>query len=283
MAQYRSESQPARLASYGAPNPVYQGNNNPMINTGQNQMQGKNPGMFEGWGKSKYLLGPGTWLAEYMNPGMSNKLWEGSGAGDAWNWLKEQSTGKPAYNEQVSTVTPEVQQALSQMLQYGLNGMNSNQFDWAPIEQQARSNFAQNTMPSIAERFTQLGGGNSLGSGSRQRMMAGAQAGLEENLAAMKSQYNLQREPLMQNYMRMGMMPQFENQYHQEDPGMLKSLLGQLIPAAAQMGTAYLTGGASLIPQAASAFSSFMDRKPNTGMWGQQGSFKPQGFGYQYS
>lgn len=231
-----------------------------------NQQQRGSIGSSLGLGSISPLMG----LLNYFKPQMTSSA-------------RDMFMGKDAYNEQVSTVTPEVQQALSQMLQYGLNGMNNNQFDFAPIEQQARSNFDQSTMPSIAERFTQLGGGNSLGSGSRERMMAGARAGLEENLAAMKSNYNLQREPLMQNYLKMGMMPQFENQYNPEQPGLFKTLLGQLLPAAAQLGTAYMTGGTSLIPKAASGFSSFMNQKPNSGMFGQQGQFKPQGFGYQFS
>jgi hypothetical protein len=79
------------------------------------------------------------------------------------------------------------------------------------------------------------------------------------------------------------MNPSFENQYHQEDPGMLKSLLSQLIPAGAQLGTAYLTGGASMIPQAAKSFSNFSPGQTNLGMFGRQGQIRPQGFGYQYS
>ena len=232
----------------GQSNPVYQGNNRPMINTGQmggnqlsafqNQNQPKNydnQGMFEGWGAGKYLMGPGNWLMEYFNPGMTNRLWDETGAGAAFDWLKKGLMGSEDEFQRIPNFDEEQMSALSQLLQHGLGNMN--QFDFAPIEQQARSNFNQNTMPSIAERFTNLGGGNSLGSGSRQRMMAGAQAGLEENLAAMKQQYNLQREPLMQNYLRMGLAPRFDTNV-KEHPGLLKSLgsgLGTAVGAAAKM------------------------------------------------
>lgn len=254
------------MAQYGAPNPVYEANNTPLVNRGQQQNQMSQRGSLGsslGLGAVSPLMG----LLNYFKP-------------QATNGIRDMFMGKDAYNEQVPTITPEVQQALSQMLQYGLGGMNNNQFDFAPIEQQARTQFNQQTIPSIAERFTSMGG---QGGGAFQRMLGSAGAGLEENLAAMKSQYNLQREPLMQNYLRMGMMPQFENQYNPEQPGLFKSLLSQLIPAGAQLGTAYLTGGASMLPKAASQFGSMFSQPTNKGMFGQQGQFKPQGFGYQFS
>lgn len=77
-----------------------------------------------------------------------------------------------------------------------------------PIEQQARAGFERTTIPTIAERFTNMGAGAS-GTGAFARTLGGAAAGLEENLASMKAQllpqwemqkaqYGLQRSALDQ-------------------------------------------------------------------------------------
>jgi hypothetical protein len=203
------------MAQYGQPNQVYQGNNNFMNNSNQNQMSNfqntyQNSG---GMGPRQTPMGPQSW---------------------SWDWLKDMFMGRPEMLQQFQQFEPDQQQGLQQLLQRGLGGID--QFDFAPIEQQARTNFAQNTMPSIAERFTQLGGGNSLGSGARERMMAGAQSGLEENLAAMKSNYNLQREPMMQNYLKMGMMPRFDSRVQERQQGLFETMGGPLMKQGVEAG-----------------------------------------------
>ena len=74
------------MAQYGAPNPVYEANNTPLVNRGQqnmNQMRGmqgggfnqpQQPGMFEGWGPLKYLMGPASWGIEAFKPGTANSF-----------------------------------------------------------------------------------------------------------------------------------------------------------------------------------------------------------------
>jgi hypothetical protein len=94
-------------------------------------------------------------------------------------------------------------------------------FDFAPIAQRARTNFQQKTLPSIAERFTSMGGGQR--SSAFQQAVGQAGAGLDESLAAMEQQYNLQRQPLFQQMISMGLGPQFENAMHARQPGMLET------------------------------------------------------------
>jgi len=78
--------------------------------------------------------------------------------------------------------------------------------DFAPIEAQARAGFQQQTLPTIAERFTTMGAG-ARGTGAFARTVGAAGAGLEGSLAALKAkmlpewemkqaQYGLQRGAL---------------------------------------------------------------------------------------
>ena len=86
-------------------------------------------------------------------------------------------------------------------------------FNFDPIEQQARAGFEQQTIPTIAERFTNMGQGAS-SSGAFARTLGGAAAGLEQDLAAQKAQilpqwqmqqaqYGLQRSGLEQQNAQM--------------------------------------------------------------------------------
>ncbi len=127
--------------------------------------------------------------------------------------------GKQGQQTQQSTVTPEQKQILDMMLQQG--GQNT---DFRNIEQQARTGFEQQTIPSLAERFTSMGGGQS--SSAFTNALGQAGAGLEGQLAGLKSQYGMQQ-------LGIGMQPQFQPQYMQGQPGMAQGLtqaISQLLP-----------------------------------------------------
>lgn len=190
---------------------------------------------------------------------------------DFWGGLSNFFLGSPERTEQMSTVSPEQQGAMMQMLQRGLAGMD--QFDFAPIEQQARRGFQQQTLPSIAERFTSMGGGQR--SSAFQQALGQAGAGLEQNLASMKQQYNLQRQPLFQQMINMGLRPQFENVMHARQPGMLEtgisSLLGGLGGALGGGGLGSLLG---MFGGNSSAGKPF-----DMGGWSPQQSIRRSSFG----
>ncbi len=65
------------------------------------------------------------------------------------------------------------------------------QFDFAPIEAEARRGFEQQTIPGLAERFA---GQGALKSSAFTGELGRAGSDLEKALAALKSKYNLQRE-----------------------------------------------------------------------------------------
>jgi hypothetical protein len=76
-----------------------------------------------------------------------------------------------------------------------LMGRIQNAPSFEPIAQQARSQFAQQTVPTLAERFTSMGS-NKVSSPAFASQLGAAGAGLEEGLAGMGSQYQLGQQQL---------------------------------------------------------------------------------------
>lgn len=133
--------------------------------------------------------------------------------------------GTPEKTKQLSSYAPYQQQAkqqlVSQIMQLLGGKGGAGKFDFTPIEEQARSQFASKTIPSIAERFTAMG--DSQRSSAFQNALGSAGSQLEQGLAALKSQYGLQQQGLLQNLLQMGLSPEYENIYEPEQPGMLES------------------------------------------------------------
>ena len=155
-------------------------------------------------------------------------------------------------------------QALDYISQYGLEGLQSllgqqpdysqqqSQYDFAPIGNQELERFYSQTIPSIAERFTAMGGGQR--SSAFQGALGQAGRGLGNDLAAQQQQanmqqqgYDLQRQQLQQgqygmnqnlytNLLNMGLRPQFETAFQ---PGKGGALPG-LIQAGAKAAMAFI-------------------------------------------
>ena len=139
--------------------------------------------------------------------------------------------------------TPQQQQAFNTVLQQALGGLGQNQFDFAPIEAKARKGFAEQTIPSIAERFTQLGAQRS---GAFQQALGQAGSGLESDLAAMKSDYNLKQQQYLQDLLGIGLKPQYEAYYRpgDESGSFGKNLAQQLLTKENLQGAGELAGWA---------------------------------------
>src|SRR5262249_7940075 len=112
-------------------------------------------------------------------------------------------------------------QNLMQMLSGGMGNPQQYQNQFAPIAQNAREQFASNTVPGLAERFTALGGGQN--SSAFQGALGQAGAGLESQLGALGAQFGQQQQQLDQNnlwnLLRFAFQPQFETQYQPATPG----------------------------------------------------------------
>lgn len=173
--------------------------------------------------------------------------------------------------QQFQKYTPSQINNLNQLSSMGLSGLqglqNSNPYQgFQPIANQAVSQFNQQIVPTLAERFTSMGGAGtaSLSSPSFASQLGQAGAGLAEQLAAMQAQYGLANRQQMGNersqfaqLLGLGLTPQFDTAHFGAQPGLLQQLAGP----ATQLALAYFTGGASGLGSlggmgAASALSS---------------------------
>jgi len=134
------------------------------------------------------------------------------------NWF---SSTPSKFNKIPSAYNEQQQGGFMQALQMALSQLQNPQQGFAPIAQQARSQFETQTLPSLIEQFTA-----GAPSGERSSAFAGALgsagAGLEQNLASMGAQYGLQQQGLSQNLLGMGLTPQNEYMYQKgEGPGIM--------------------------------------------------------------
>jgi len=146
-------------------------------------------------------------------------------------------TGSKPSVKQYSTMDPQQIGASTSFLNMAQQGMQNPYAGFEPIEQKARSSFQQ-SIPSLAERFVSMSP-SALRSSGYMSAMGRANAGLEESLAALKSQYGFQNRGQMMNLGQMGMQPRFENVMHPGSSGFLQQLAGPL----AGMGLGAATGG----------------------------------------
>lgn len=142
--------------------------------------------------------------------------------------------GTPGHLEQFQRYTPEQQQVLQSLLQQGAQNA-----DFGPIEAQARRNFSEVTVPSLAERFTSLGGQGGQRSSAFAGTLGQAASGLESNLAALRSQYGMQQ-------LGLGLQPQFENAYFTRQPGLGEQLLGSGVEGLSKILPLLLLSGRGL-------------------------------------
>lgn len=168
-------------------------------------------------------------------------------------------TGREGHIQQADRFREPQQQAFSQILQQALSGLQDPTKGFAPIAQQARSQFQKQTVPSIFERFSNM---DAQRSSAFADALGGAGADLEERLAAMGSQYGLQQQGLLQQLLSMGLTPQFENIYMKREPGLLEALGAPLLQGLGQGVGTGLTGGFG-------GASSFMNALK--GMFGSRG------------
>ena len=138
--------------------------------------------------------------------------------------LSEFLLGRPQQVQQLSRFNPEQQQVFSQLLSQ--LGQNIGQQDFSGIEKEARRGFEQQTIPTILERLTAMGGGRSSALGQQ---LGAAGANLESQLGAQRSQYN-QRQ--LQMLLGAGLSPSVENVVMPEQQGLIQALLSALAGGA---------------------------------------------------
>lgn len=168
---------------------------------------------------------------------------------------------KPSQTITIPKYTPQQEGLQNSALEHSLKGLSSlplpgqqltSSFDFAPIAQSATANFNQNTIPSLAERFTSLGqSSNSISSPSFVNQLGQAGAGLEGELARLGAEYGLQKQGLEQNergqqasnlfnILNTGLGERFDTLYQPKEKAGWKKLLGGIGNAALSVGSAYL-------------------------------------------
>lgn len=145
--------------------------------------------------------------------------------------------GSPATATGANRFTGFQQQLLNLLAQGGFHGLTQTPFNFAPIANQQLENFYTQTVPSIAERFTAMGGQRS---SAFQGALANAGRFLGNDLAAQQGQYNLQQQGNLLNLLNLGLTPQFEQVVQ---PGS-RGLLPGAADAAVKLGTAAIKTGA---------------------------------------
>lgn len=182
---------------------------------------------------------------------------------------KEFLVGSPGENSQVSTQTQGQNQLqgltiqnLMQMLQGGAGA--PSQFDFGKIKRGAEENFYNSTVPSLAERFTALGGGQN--SSAFQGTLASAGHGLDRDLASLEAHYGMQQQQNDRGYilqlLQQALAPQFENQYRPATGG----FIGQAAEGAGKAAGAYFGGeaipaiGSGIVSAGKQAYNYFQNR-----------------------
>lgn len=157
--------------------------------------------------------------------------------------------GQPARAEQLQRFEPDQQKALQQLLQMGMQGLQNPYGGFDPIAQRARSQFNQQTIPTLAERFTSMGGygTGALSSPVFASQLGAAGAGLEEGLAALQSQYGLQNRALSQGLLGYGLQPRTENIFMSGQPGFAQETLPAFLKLLLKVAASYLPGGVGSI------------------------------------
>lgn len=168
--------------------------------------------------------------------------------------IKEAAIGSPGQFEQIPNFTPEqlefIRNQIMPLLTQRLSALGSNKFDFAPIAQEARRGFMEQTVPALAERFTAMTGGKATSPAFASQLGA-AGAGLESGLAALGSKYGLAQQGLqnqqLQSLLGIGLMPQYQTAYRPGSGGLLQTL-GSSPQGMGQLAS-LLTGGISSAAQ----------------------------------
>jgi hypothetical protein len=153
--------------------------------------------------------------------------------------------GKPAGVEQVNRFNPQQQNTFQNLLGIGNQGLQNPYQGFEPIEQRARSQFQQRTIPQLLEQFTSMGGHGTaaLSSPAFASQLGSAGAGLEEGLAAQRSQYGMQNQSQLMQLLGLGLTPQFNDYQREGRPGLFQSYAPGLGQYFGQAGLDYFNGG----------------------------------------
>ena len=134
--------------------------------------------------------------------------------------------GQKGKHEQQPIYDPQRMKALDQLLKSGMANT-----DIGALQGEARKGFETDILPTIAERFTGLGGG--VRSSAFQGALGQAGSDLSSRLAGLRYQGGMQQ-------LGLGLRPTTQNVYYPGQQGAME----QLMPLLLQLGGSYLGGPA---------------------------------------
>lgn len=177
---------------------------------------------FAATGNVPIALGTGLLTAATLPSDLGTKMQDtaSSGLNAVQQAFGAGPSGGSQDNQELARFSPEIQQLLMQHFQQASAGRGTEGFD--PIEDRYRKLFEEQTIPSIAERFTAMGSGNQ-SSSAFPAALGRAGSDLESQLAALRAQYGQQQEAFDVNKM-LGLLPALEKNYLTNRPGFGESL-----------------------------------------------------------
>ena len=209
--------------------------------------------------------------------------------------------GTPETTQNFQRFTNPQQNLQNQSIQKALGllqgGPESRYEGFAPIAQEARKGFNEQVVPSLSERFTSMGGAGTgaLSSPAFASQLGQAGAGLEQGIAALRSQYGLQmggqQQNQLANLLGFAMNPSFEQTYVPANKGALQGGGEALLEILPRLLAAYFTGGGSLAAEgginALKSLSGGQNQQApyqqQNRMMGNFGNSVGQGFGGQFN
>lgn len=175
-------------------------------------------------------------LSQWLESGLNDA---GYGSNYDSGNIDNPNANEPFYRYRIPNFTDEQQQLQNTALSQAMSELMSPQRDpgITGIENQATQDFYNKTVPTLAERFTALGGGNRLGSSGFQGALGSAASQLQTQLAALRDQHGLQQQQFNQNRLgqlfNVGMQPAFNTGIEPKGPSTLQSgmnMLGKVLP-----------------------------------------------------
>lgn len=235
--------EPVRYGAFAPRRRQALGQQGTINNQGENMPQQKaQKGGFGGWllerakelGIPFYALGKLAQAAPVKAAGQA----VGQGVGNVVDALPEGAQkalkGRPDDVFTYQKFTPAQQLAQEAVLAQLLAGLQGGAFDFSPFEEKARRDFSQKTLPSIAERFSQLGAQRS---SAFPQALSQAGADLEANLAALGSQRGLQQLQLLTEP---AFRPSFGSIFMPGTPDILERLAGMAPQLGAMAARGYM-------------------------------------------
>jgi len=183
---------------------------------------------------------------QQQNQGMGSGMRQLSGQGGIDPYQQEPAAdmwwGNPERVAHIPLFTNQQLPLLQMLGQQGQQQFMNPYSGFEDIAKQATENFNQNTIPSLAERFTSMGQ-NSLTSPLFASQMGQAGAQMNTQLAAMKQMYGNQNRSQALEMLGMGLAPQYQNLKMAAQPGAVSSFMQLAMPALVNAGGEFAKQG----------------------------------------